>query len=297
MTVAAIRAFADDVGPVDAVVAVGARTAWEVGGGVVAGAREVRAPSGIVSYDPAEMVVRVLAGTPVGELTKALAEARQHVALDPTRGDRATVGGVLAVGRSGLRRPRLGPVRDTVLEVTFVNAEGEVVKAGGPVVKNVTGFDLCRLMVGSLGTLGLIAEVVLRCLPVPPVSRWLQARADPFATIATLHRPASVLWDGEMTWVLLEGHGADVDAQTRLLGPSWETAGGPPPLPPHPHSVDPSLLPDLSGAFVAEVGVGTVHRREPAPIPVMAPAVAALNARVKALFDPAERLAPGRVVV
>src|SRR5207237_3236629 len=99
----------------------------------------------------------------------ALGEHGQCVALPPHEG--ATVGGVLAVGRSGLRRLRFGPVRDTLLEARYVSAEGRLVKAGGPTVKNVSGFDLCRLLVGSLGTLGLLGAVVLRCRPRPAASR------------------------------------------------------------------------------------------------------------------------------
>ena len=124
------------------------------------------------------MTVRVRAGTTVADLDDALAEVGQTVALPAWPG--ATVGGVLAVGHSGIRHLGWGPVRDTVLEVRYVSAEGAVVKAGGPTVKNVSGFDLCRLLVGSLGTLGLIAEVVLRTRPLPAAERWVSGVADPF---------------------------------------------------------------------------------------------------------------------
>src|SRR5206468_8580471 len=127
--------------------------------------REVRAPAGVASFEPAEMTVRCGAGTTVAELDAALAEHGQCVALPDWDG--GTVGGVLAVGRSGVRRLGYGPVRDALLEARFVSAEGRLVKAGGPTVKNVSGFDLCRLLVGSLGTLGLIGEVVLRTRPLP----------------------------------------------------------------------------------------------------------------------------------
>src|SRR4029077_12080729 len=130
--------------------------------------------------------------------------------------DGATVGGVLAVGRSGIRRLGYGPVRDTLLEARYVSAEGRRVKAGGPVVKNVSGFDLCRLLVGSLGTLGLLAQVVLRCRPLPAVSRWLAGGADPFDLLGRLYRPSSILWDGTTTWVLLEGHAAVLTDQARV---------------------------------------------------------------------------------
>ena len=292
--------FAGEVGPAEAgpVVAVGGRTQWDVGTvdpDALAAARPVSAPSGVMAVEAADMTVRAGAGTLVSDLDAALAEVGQAVALPDWPG--ATVGGVLAVGHSGRRRLGWGPVRDTVLEVRYVSADGTVVKAGGPTVKNVSGFDLCRLLVGSLGTLGLFSEVVLRTRPLPPVSRWLAGEADPFALLHSLYRPSSLLWDGTTTWVLLEGHPDDVEAQTRACDGLAPVAAGPD-LPPHRWSLRPSALAGLPGdghgPFVAEVGVGVVHRDVPAPAREMDPPVAALHARIKALFDPTGRLAPGR---
>jgi glycolate oxidase FAD binding subunit len=293
-----VAVFAAEVGPPGAgpVAAVGGRTQWSAGGAVDPGAREVRPPAGVVAVEAADMTVRVRAGTAVSDLDAALAEVGQVVALPSWRG--ATVGGVLAVGHSGIRRLGWGPVRDTVLEVRYVSAEGRVVKAGGPTVKNVSGFDLCRLLVGSLGTLGLLAEVVLRTRPLPAAERWLAGEADPFDLVHRLFRSASVLWDGHTTWVLLDGHPDDVDAQARLTGLA-ETSG-PPALPPHRWSLRPSELPALADAavgsdrFVAEVGVGVVHGDVPPPGRVVEPAVATLHRRIKSLFDPTARMAPGR---
>jgi len=298
-----VAAFAAEVGTAAAgpVVAVGGRTQWDAGGPLdpATPAREVRAPAGVVAVEAADMTVRVRAGTTVTDLDAALAEVGQTVALPAWRG--ATVGGVLAVGRSGIRRLGWGPVRDTVLEVRYVGADGTVVKAGGPTVKNVSGFDLCRLLVGSVGTLGLLAEVVLRTRPLPADERWLAGDADPFALVRRLHRPAAVLWDGTTTWVLLDGHADDVDAQARLIGLS--PADAPPELPPHRWSLPPAALASLTaadggadslGRFVAEVGVGIVHREVPPPARSPDPAVRLLHRRVKALFDPTGRLAPGR---
>jgi glycolate oxidase FAD binding subunit len=293
----ALDAFAADVGTDGPVVAVGGRTQYDVGGGVDAAAREVRAPIGIVEHVAAEMTVRVRAGTTVAELDDALVACGQCVALPTWPG--ATVGGVLAVGRSGIRRLGWGPARDAVLEVRYVSAEGRLVKAGGPTVKNVSGYDLPRVLVGSLGTLGLVAEVVLRTRPIPAVERWFRAEvADPLALARLLYRPASVLWDGTTTWVLLDGHPTDVDEQARAGGLTAIDAGERPALPPHRWSVPPdtllSLPTDGFGPFVAEIGVGVVHREIESPPRVVAPAVVALQARVKAAFDPTGRLGPGR---
>jgi glycolate dehydrogenase FAD-binding subunit len=294
--VGVIAAFAAEVGPATAgpVVAEGGRTQWSVGvvdSAAAEAARVVRPPAGVVAVEAADMTVRVGAGTPVAELDAALAEVGQAVALPSWPG--ATVGGVLAVGHSGIRRLGWGPVRDTVLEVRYVSADGTVVKAGGPTVKNVSGFDLCRLLVGSLGTLGLVAEVVLRTRPAPATERWLAGEDDPFALLARLHRPAAVLWDGTTTWVLLDGHPADVEAEAAVAGLP-DAPDGPPGLPPHRWSLPPGDLRDLTGPFVAEVGVGIVHRPDPQPArPVDAP-VADLHRRIKAVFDPTGRLGPGR---
>jgi FAD/FMN-containing dehydrogenase len=280
------------------VVAVGGRTQWDVGvvdPTALAAARPVAAPAGVVAVEAADMTVRVGAGTLMSGLDAALAEVGQTVAVPDWPG--ATVGGVLAVGHSGLRRLGWGPVRDTVLEVRYVSAGGTVIKAGGPTVKNVSGFDLCRLLVGSLGTLGLVAEVVLRTRPLPAASQWLAGEADPFALLHALYRPSSLLWDGTTTWVLLEGHPADVEAQAAACAGLQPAASGPD-LPPHRWSLRPSALPELPGdghgPFVAELGVGVVHRDVPAPAHEVDPPVAELHARIKALFDPTGRLAPGR---
>jgi glycolate oxidase FAD binding subunit len=295
-----VEQFAVDVGAEGAVCCRGGRTAWDEGGPLVAGVREVAAPVGVVAHEPDEMTVRVGAGTPVAGLQAALAEQGQRV-LFPDRGERSTVGGVLAVGRADHRRLGWGPVRDRVLELRYVSAAGAVVKAGGPTVKNVSGFDLCRLLVGSLGTLGLVAEAVLRTTPLPEAAAWYAGEADPWEVARRLHRPMAVLWDGARVWVGLEGWGVDVDAQGSVLAAlGLDEAEGPPSLPPHRWSIDPATLATgaASGSWgsgwVAEVGVGVVHAPVPPPARVVEPGVIELNRRVKERFDPAGRLAPGR---
>ena len=298
-----LEVFAKEVGGRDHVACVGGRTQWHVGGTPEGMAREVRAPTGVVTFDPAEMTVRVRGGTTVADLDAALAEGGQMVPLDPTSPELATVGGVLSVGHSGSRRLRFGPIRDTLLEARFVNAGGKMVKAGGPVVKNVTGFDLCRLLVGSLGTNGFLAEVVLRAQPRPPVSRWFVGEDDPAAVRRRLFRPSSILWDGSVTSVLLEGHDADVRAEQTALGPQFTEVADGPKFDDFPYrqSLRPISLAGLQpngAAFIAEIGVGTVHWQNPQPRPVVEDeALLDLNQRVKALFDPLGRLNPGRRVL
>lgn len=302
----ALSAFAEEVGPEGPVAAVGGRTQWEVGGLPHPATRLVRPPSGVVAHQPEEMIVRARAGTTIAELDTVLAEAGQMVPFDPVDPARATIGGVLSVGHSGLRRLRWGPVRDYLLEARYVSAEGRLIKAGGPVVKNVSGFDLCRLLVGSLGTLGLLAEVVLRVQPRPAAGRWLRSEnADPFSVISRLYRPSSVLWDGRSTWVLLEGHPADVEDQAGVLGSGFVPTEGPPAVPgPGRRSLRPSGLSAAGaalrpGTFLAELGVGIVHLADGATLPHddPQPSILDLNNRVKESFDPSGRLNPGRQVL
>ncbi len=300
----ALEAFATEVGARGPVAVEGARTRWSTGGELEPGARLLRAPEGIVEHRPEEMTVRVRAGTPVDELHCELAAFGQRTAL-PRRG--GTVGGALAVGEDDVCALGRGRVRDALLQVRYVSAEGAVVTGGGPTVKNVTGYDLCRLFVGSLGTLGLIGEVILRTNPVPPVSRWLRADGtDPFAALDVLFRPSAVLFDGRATWVHLEGHAADVEAERRTLsavptaGGGWTECEDGPVLPPHRWSFRPSELRQLDGAvlgaYVASVGVGTVFASHSPPPRPQAPALRALAERVKHAFDPGGRLNPGRHV-
>ncbi|NKE66880.1 glycolate oxidase subunit GlcE [Ramlibacter sp. RBP-2] len=130
---------------------------------------ETAALAGITSYEPTELVVTALAGTPLAQLEAALAGRGQCLPFEPPHfGGGATVGGMVAAGLSGPARASAGAVRDYVLGLTMVNGRGEVVMFGGQVMKNVAGYDVSRLVAGSLGTLGLIVEVSLKVLPVPP---------------------------------------------------------------------------------------------------------------------------------
>jgi FAD/FMN-containing dehydrogenase len=298
---AALADFRDRVGDTGPVCVLGGRTQWSVGGTPEPGTREVVAPVGVVAVEPAELIVRVRAGTTVAELDLELAAVGQCVALPAHAG--ATVGGVLAVGRSDVLALGRGPLRNALLEATYVDAWGRVVRAGAPVVKNVTGFDLCRLLVGSLGTLGLLGEVVLRTRPRPVAAAWCTGLADAAAVDrvrARVERPAAVLWDGRRAWVHVEGHERDVADATAILRDlgCGEPAHGPPPLPPVRSSIPAAAVRDLprraDGPFVAEVGVGVVHAGTALPVPPVTGRLAILHRTVKARFDPDGRLNPGR---
>mgnify|MGYP001828133071 CR=1 FL=1 len=283
-----IDEFAADVGSTDPVSIEGAATR----GGAVEGVRTVSAPAGITRIDAAEMVLECGAGTPMSEVHAALAAVGQTVSI-PAGG---TIGGALAVGASDVTRLAHGPMRDVLLQTHYVGASGKVTKAGGPTVKNVSGFDLCRLFVGARGTLGFFGDVIVRTRPLPPSSRWFSSTRDPFGLLAELYRPVAILWDGSTTWVRLDGDPGDVAAT--VAAAQLEEVDGPPELPgPYRWSVSPAALPDLRddkpGTFIAEIGVGVVHRPTPQPRRLPEPAVKLLHGRIKREFDPTDRLNPG----
>jgi FAD/FMN-containing dehydrogenase len=301
----ALRRFVDEVGPssTDAVTTKGAGHHWHLGGTLESGTRIVEAPSGIVQFEPDEMLIRVGAGTTVLELNDALQAKRQCVPLDPPNA-LSTVGGLLSAGISGHRRLRFGAIRDLLLEAQFVSAQGELLRAGAPVVKNVSGYDLCRLLVGSFGTIGLIGEVVLRCRPQPAASQWYQFDAvDPaqLHTIRTLtFNPSSVLWNGTTAWMLNEGHPDDLRAElSGIVNAGGFLVGDGPRLPAIGRlSVDPSTIAasrsawDAMGSWVAEVGVGTVHTDW---LPPRRTTPHQLEVTIKANLDPTRRFSPGRL--
>lgn len=134
-----------------------------------------RTLSGIVSYEPSELVVTVLAGTSLAELEATLASQGQCLAFEPPHlGPDSTVGGMVAAGLSGPSRASVGAVRDFVLGLEMINGLGERLRYGGQVMKNVAGYDVSRLMAGSWGTLGLITEVSLKVLPIAPAEATLR---------------------------------------------------------------------------------------------------------------------------
>jgi glycolate oxidase FAD binding subunit len=135
--------------------------------------------AGIVAYEPKELVVTVRAGTKVCDLEAELASQRQMLAFEPPHfGGDATIGGTVACGFSGPRRPYAGSLRDFVLGTRVVNGKGEDLSFGGRVIKNVAGYDVSRLMAGALGTLGVITEISFKVLPRPAVEGTLAFEMD-----------------------------------------------------------------------------------------------------------------------
>ena len=287
MGVIDLTAFRDDIGGSGPVCVRGGGTRWDVGGDD-AGVRSVVAPVGIEAFEPAEMTVTVGAGTSVAVLSAALAEHGQEVAIDGPHG--STVGGALMVGRSPLRRGRLGEVADVLLQADCVGADGAAFTAGGPTVKNVTGYDLCRLLVGSLGTLALVGRVILRTRPLPEAFAWMSGAVSAREVLDVLYRPATVLWDGAETTVRIEGNGQDVDEEVDRL----QMLGMVP-------TVEPALPEEwdrwtgvLPVGGVLEVGAGVVRRPDPPELGTVPVGVRALGERVRDSFDPTRRLNPGR---
>ncbi len=136
---------------------------------------DLRPHRGIVDYEPSELVITARCGTPLSEIETALNDRGQFLAFEPPafKGD-PTIGGVVAAGLSGPRRMYAGAARDFVLGVTLLDAKGEVLRFGGQVMKNVAGFDVSRLLCGSLGILGVLTEVSLKVLPQPRAEETLR---------------------------------------------------------------------------------------------------------------------------
>lgn len=187
---------------------------------------DVSALSGISSHEPSELVVTVRAGTPLAELENKLAEAGQALAFEPPRfAQGGTVGGMVAAGLAGPSRATAGGVRDHVLGLTMLNGKGEVVSFGGQVMKNVAGYDVSRLMAGSMGVLGLICEVSLKVLPVPPATATLRFELDEAKALAQLNAwggqplplSASAWWEGTLV-LRLAGAAAAVRSAQQALG-------------------------------------------------------------------------------
>lgn len=196
-------------------------------GGPLAGAiLETGAYSGIVSYEPTELVITARCGTPLADVESALAARRQFLACEPPGFGCATIGGAVATGLSGPRRAGAGGLRDFVLGAKIMDGEGRVLKFGGEVIKNVAGFDVSRLMTGSLGTLGLILEVSLKVMPLPLGDATLRFELPQDKALDAMNRwagqplplAASCWQDGVLTLRLSGAQAAVASARGKLGG-------------------------------------------------------------------------------
>jgi glycolate oxidase FAD binding subunit len=187
---------------------------------------DTRGYAGIVAYEPTELVVTAKGGTALGELEATLSANQQMLPFEPPRfGAGATVGGCVAAGLSGPRRASAGALRDFVLGVKLIDGRGQVLNFGGQVMKNVAGYDVSRLVAGSLGTLGLIAEVSLKLAPAPVHEMTLVLEAPQARALELMNRWAgqplalsATAWhDGELR-VRLSGSAAAVRAAATALG-------------------------------------------------------------------------------
>lgn len=188
--------------------------------------------TGVIAHNPGDMTVAVRAGTPLRELQAELAPHGQHVAFDAARvAEGATVGGLIATGDAGPAALVHGSLRDLVIGVTLVLADGTVARSGGHVIKNVAGYDLAKLLHGSYGTLAVLAEVVLRLHPLPRATATLvvdaslpEAAALAAGVLAGPFEPAALEWtsDDELL-IRLEGTPAALTARTQRIA---HTLGG-----------------------------------------------------------------------
>lgn len=187
---------------------------------------DTRGHAGIVSYEPTELVVTARCGTPLAGLEAELARQGQMLAFEPPRfSPQATLGGCVAAGLSGPRRAAAGAVRDFVLGARMLDGAGRDLSFGGQVMKNVAGYDVSRLLAGSLGTLGVILEVSLKVLPRPAAERTLRLEMDEARALGTVNRwagqplPVSATsWSGGVLSVRLSGAETAVDAAAARIG-------------------------------------------------------------------------------
>lgn len=208
----------------------------DIGPGAADAVLDVTGIGGAIDHDPGELLLTVPASTPLAEVEALLARAGQCLAFEPPSPDaiwgqgNGTIGGAVASGLSGPRRPFAGAARDHVLGLTGVTGRGEIFRAGGKVLKNVTGFDLPRLLTGSRGTLAVLTEITLKVLPLPPAQATLLLPHDTAAGAVRAMADALMVdggitgaaWDGAQVQLRIEATAtalpALVDAARARLG-------------------------------------------------------------------------------
>ena len=195
------------------------------GGMLLGEVLHVAAYRGIVAYEPTELYVTARCGTPLAELEGTLAEKGQMLAFEPPHFAGATVGGCVAAGLAGPRRQHAGAVRDFVLGTKLIDGSGQILDFGGQVMKNVAGYDVSRLLAGSLGTLAVLAEVTLKVLPQPVAEQTLVFATSEREAISKLNEwggqplPVSAsFWHAGRLWLRLSGACAAVEAACGKLG-------------------------------------------------------------------------------
>ena len=188
---------------------------------------DTRGYAGIADYEPSELVITARCGTPLAAVEQALDEHGQCLPFEPPHFGAATFGGCVAAGLSGPRRACAGALRDFVLGVKLVDGRGRVLQFGGQVMKNVAGYDISRLVAGSLGTLGLVAEASIKVLPRPDLETTLRLEMDEAAALEAMNRwageplPVSAsAWHEGTLYVRLSGSAAAVQAAAPRLGGS-----------------------------------------------------------------------------
>ncbi|HKY03097.1 MAG TPA: glycolate oxidase subunit GlcE [Burkholderiales bacterium] len=187
---------------------------------------DTRVHAGIVDYEPSELVITVRCGTPLTEVESTLNSRGQCLPFEPPYfGPQATIGGCVAAGFSGPRRMSVGALRDYVLGVKLIDGQGRALSFGGQVMKNVAGYDVSRLLAGSLGTLALISDVSLKVLPVPPVEQTMRLQMSEREALRALNdwggQPLPIsasAWHAGELHLRLSGAPAAVDAAYRRIG-------------------------------------------------------------------------------
>lgn len=205
---------------------VGGNSKASLGNETVNNARllEMGSHTGIISYDPTELVVSVRAGTPLEALNQTLAEAGQMLPFEPPENTNCTIGGVLACGLSGPRRPFSGSARDYVLGTRVINGQAQDLSFGGQVMKNVAGYDVSRLQVGAWGTLGVLLDVSMKVLPRSELELTLQQEneqqdTDAFSPYMRMPLPLSgAMLIDQQRYIRLSGSEAAVRAAAKQLG-------------------------------------------------------------------------------
>lgn len=194
---------------------------------------DTRGLRGIVDYEPTELVLRARAGTPLAELEAALAQRGQILPFEPPRFGGGTLGGAVAAGLSGPRRAYAGALRDFVLGARLIDGRGQELRFGGGVIKNVAGFDVSRLLAGSLGTLGLLSEITLKVLPRPAAEASIRLEMNQADVLRRLNQwagqplplSASCHHGGVLVLRLSGAEAAVREARTKLGGEVLEDPG------------------------------------------------------------------------